>query len=292
MSRLLRPSLTVVAVMFLLAGGPPLAGKLGEKTALVTVVAEAGTPVLDLAVKDFIVKEDGKKREVLSVKVADDLLSVALLVDTAKPAMGAEFPTRDLRTATAAFVTSVHAVNPDAGIALWQVAGAATVTVDFTNKGDDLQRAIARLYPDQQSAAVMLEALDAAAKKLATRPAPRRALVSVDFNSPEGSTDRMVQQSADSITKSGATFWAISVRGTGPSNANREEVLDKLTRSNGGRRFSSIDGTGLEANLKKLAATLASQYVVTFTSPSDSPAKATAFETTRGVKVLATPFMR
>jgi hypothetical protein len=230
MSRLIRPLLSAVAVILLLADGRPVAGKLGEKTALVTVVAEAGTPILDLVVKDFIVKEDGKKREVLGVKVADDLLSVALLVDTAKPAMGAEFPTRDLRTATAAFVTSVHAVNPDAGIALWQVAGAATATVDFTNKGDDLQNAIARLYPNQQASAVMLEALDAAARKLAARPAPRRALLSVDFNSPEGSTDRMVQQSADSITKSGATFWAISVRGTGQTSANREEVLDKMAR--------------------------------------------------------------
>jgi hypothetical protein len=139
---------------------------------------------------------------------------------------------------------------------------------------------------------LILEALEAAAKKLAARPAPRRALVSVDFNSPEGSTDRMVQQSADSITKSGATFWAISVRGTGQTNANREEVLDKMTKSNGGRRFSSIDGTGLEANLRKVAASLTSQYLVTFTSPSDSPARATTFETTGGPKVLQTPFMR
>ena len=44
--------------------------------------------------------------------------------------------------------------------------------------------------------------------------------------------------------------------------------------------------------LKKIAASLTSQYLVTFTSPNDNPAKVTLFETTRGPKVLPTPFMR
>ena len=185
-----------------------------------------------------------------------------------------------------------HAVNPDARIALWQFASAAIVTVDFTNKTGDLETAISTLFPNQQTGAVLLEAAEAAGKQLAARPTSRRAIVTVDFSSPERSTDAKLQQAADSITNSGATLWAVSVRGMGGMSPNREELLDQMTKASGGKRYSSVDSSGLEAMLKKVAASLTSQYVVTFARPGDGPAKTTTFETVGGPKVLLTPFMR
>jgi hypothetical protein len=117
-------------------------------------------------------------------------------------------------------------------------------------------------------------------------------VVSIDFNSTEVSSDRMVQEAADSLTNSGATFWAVSARDTGPSSGNREEVLNKMTKASGGRRFSTVVSSGLEGLLKTVAASLTSQYIVTFTHPGDSPSRSTTFETVRGAKVLLTPFMR
>jgi VWFA-related protein len=292
MRRVLRASVVLVAAILLTIEARPLAVRPGEKAALVTVVAEAGTPIRDLKAGDFIVKEDGKKREVVSAQLSDDPLSVVLVLDTSQSPLGAPRSPQDLRNATAAFVKSIRAVNPTAGIALVRCGGAAVTTIDFTSKDSDLEATISKLYPDQQSNAVLLEALEASSKKLGERPAPRRALVSVDFNSSESSNDHMVQQAADSITNSGATLWAVSIRGTGPTSANREEVLNKMTKASGGKRFSSIDSTGLEALLKTVAATITSQYVVTFTHPGDGPAKSTTFETVGGPKVLLTPFMR
>jgi hypothetical protein len=69
-------------------------------------------------------------------------------------------------------------------------------------------------------------------------------------------------------------------------------TLNKMTKASGGRRFSSVDSTGLEGMLKTVAASLTSQYIVTFTRPGDGNAKATTFETVDGKKVLLTPFMR
>jgi len=130
------------------------------------------------------------------------------------------------------------------------------------------------------------------ARKLEARPAPRRAMVTIDFSSSDGSADRTVQQAADALTNSGATLWAVSVRGTAPTSANREEVLNKMTKATGGKRFSSVESSGLEGMLKNVAASLTSQYVVTFTRPGDATAKSTTFETVDGKKVLLTPFMR
>ena len=277
--------------MLLMAGRLPAARQV-ERVALVTVVAEAGTPIRDLAAADFVVKEDGRKREVTAARLAPDPLNVALMLDVAQPPRGAALPAKELRTAAATFVKTIHGVNPDAQISLWLVASAPIVTVDFTNKTADLTNAIELLFPNQQSGAVMLEAVNAAGKQLAEKRTSRRAIVTVDFNSPEGSVDGMLQKAADSVTNSGATLWSASIRPGPGTSQNREELLDRMTKVSGGRRFSGSDAMAIDSMLKKIAASLTSQYLVTFTSPSDKPARTTTFETTRGPKVLATPFMR
>jgi hypothetical protein len=96
-----------------------------------------------------------------------------------------------------------------------------------------------------------------------------------------------------SVHDSGATLWPVTVKGTlGGDDPNREDVLNKLSQANGGMRFSSLDASGLEGNLKRVAASLRSQYVVTFARPGDGPVNTVTFETAGGLKVLLTPFMR
>jgi hypothetical protein len=102
----------------------------------------------------------------------------------------------------------------------------------------------------------------------------------------------MMKKAIDSVHNAGATVWAVSVRGTAPAVQIREEVLNKLTKANGGMRLTSVDSTGLDGMLKRVANSLSSQYVVTFVRPSGSSPKTTEFATTRGAKVLLTPFMR
>jgi len=292
MCRIAGPSLSLFALIFVMVDGGRAAPRPAEKAALVTVLAEAGSPIRGLTAKDFIVKEDGKRREVLDARLATDPLTVALVLDTAQPARGAALPTQELRAAATAFVHTIHGVEPNARIALWQFASAAIATVDFTDKADDLAGAIARLFPNVQSTAVLLDAVEAVGKQLAEKTTSRRVMMTVDFNSPEGSTDGMLQKAADSITNSGATLWAASVRPGRGTSANREELLDTMTKVSGGRRFLAADALALQGILKKVAASLTSQYVVTFNHPGDTAARSTTFETIGGPKVLATPFMR
>ena len=241
MSTVLRTSLSLslVAASLLAGEARPAAGRPGQKTALVTVVAEGGTAIRNLTAKDFIVKEDGSKREVVDVRLSDDPLSIVLLLDTTQPPMGVTHPTQDLRSAVKTFVTTVHTGSPDAQIALGEFAGASVTIVDFTNKTADLDKGIARLVPNPQSIAVLLEGLVDAGKKLAARPAPRRAIVTVDFHSAEGSAEKTMKAAVTSIHDSGATLWPVTVRGTTlkGDDTNREEVLNKATKANGGMRF-------------------------------------------------------
>jgi hypothetical protein len=263
-----------------------------QKTALVTVVADADKPIADLTAKDFVVKEDGKTREVVAAERMSEPLFITLLVDTSQPAIGVLAPTQDLRRALSAFVQTIKGGAADAQIAMITLAGASVTKVDFTAEPGPIDKEIQRMFPSQQSDAVVIEALVDAGKKLSEKPSPRRAIVAVDFNSPDTSAPRTMKAAAEDIRKAGATVWSASIRGTLQSTSTREEVLNVVTRSSGGTRLSAVEPTGLESMLKSIANSLLSQYSLTFIRPDAGPVKSAQAETTRGQKVLFSPWMR
>jgi hypothetical protein len=290
-ARVVSAGALLIAAVCLLSPALASAPQGQQKMALVTVVADASGPIRDLTAKDFTVTEDGQKREVVSAALADDPLSIALLVDVAQPPPGVTPPVQDLRNALNAFVKAVQSQNAGAKIALSEFAGAATPRVPFGAKPGDLDAAIGRLYPNAQGQAVLLEALVDAGKQLGSQPPPRRAIVSVDFNSAEGSAERTMKNAIEEVHKAGATLWSVSIRGSVVTTPSREEVLNKIVQANGGLRLMPVDVSGLDPNLKIVANSLASQYTVSFVRPGGNP-KVTKFETTRGAKVQQTPWMR
>ena len=282
---------TLVAVP--LAGLPaPARQDVVHKTALVTVVAEAGGPVANLGTRDFVVREDRATRTVLDVRPATEPLFITLLVDTIRTPAGVLAPTQDYRRGLAAFVSTIKGGNPDAQFAILDFAGATVTAVDFTTQAPMLDGFIQRLFPNRQADAVLIEAVVAGAKMLGDKPSPRRAIVVVDFNARDSSAVKAMQQAEAIVNNSGATVWTVTVRSTSATSSNREEVLNVVTRASGGTRLTLIDPSGLEAMLKSVANSLLSQYTVTFARPVNATVKSTRMETAKGGKVLLTPWMR
>src|SRR5918993_936496 len=81
-----------------------------ERVAYVSAYDEkTRAPITGLGVRDFVVREDGATREVLSVTPATSAMAVAILVDNTQAATD---HIADIRRALAAFVKSLQGVGP------------------------------------------------------------------------------------------------------------------------------------------------------------------------------------
>ncbi len=256
------------------------------RTAYVTVLDNSDAPVTDLTAAEIVILEDGNPRPVTEVKPAPEPLAVALLVDTAKPRMGDQAPTRDLRVGLTTFIKIVQGANPASKIAVMDMAGAAVMMQDFTDKTPDLTRAIGRLIPSQRTSAVVLEALVDIGKAIGKQASPRRAVVSIDFDS-QDTSGVQGDDIAKAIQGAGTAVWAVSVRGAGGSPM-REAALDAITEISGGLRLTTVSVAALESRLQIVAKALTSQYLVTYLRPSGSAVRQVRVAAARGAKFLAT----
>ena len=75
-----------------------------ERQLIVSVVDSNGTPIADLDASDFVVREDGARREILDVRPDTERKQIALLVDTSQAAAPA---VRDFKRAAKSFIETM-----------------------------------------------------------------------------------------------------------------------------------------------------------------------------------------
>jgi len=298
---LLAASLALVAIATV--GATPLRHNREIKSLLVTVLDQNNEPLRDLKAREFLVSEDGTQREVISARLIDDPLYVALLVDTARPVPGAQYPIQELRRGLSAFSRRVLSGTEGSEIVIFDIAVAGSIMVPYSSRFDPLNAWIKRLAPSPQATGVLLETLVEAARDLMPKPSPRRAIVSVTFDSPESSAvpPNVV---ADVVLKAGAAYWPVSVRGTALGAANlglhsdkalsplREALFSSLPDQSGGMRVSAVTALALESLLKKVAEALTAQYEVIYARPDGVGAKTIDAGARRGAKVLRAVWIR
>jgi hypothetical protein len=272
-----------------------------QKAIIVTVLDQAGAAVRNVTAGDLGVVEDGATREVVDVKPATDPMNIAILVDNTKPTMGKNAPTQELRAALTTFVKTIQGASPESQIGLWEFGGAGVMIQKLTTKTDDLLKRIARMFPGQQPGGVLLEALVDTSKEVSKKGmGPRRIILSVSFNSPEVSTMEP-RDVAVAMRKAGVNFWAVQIEGNGDSSAasngtsmTRDLILNNVTAASGGMRFLGVSAISLEAQVKKIADALTSQYIVTYARPASAPSTVTNIQAVskKGMKALTAPWVQ
>jgi VWFA-related protein len=259
----------------------------GERTIFFGALDQAGKPVKDLKADEILIREDGVDREIVSVRPTAETLNVMLLADTSS---AAEDMLRDLRVSLTSFVRQVQSVNADAQISLMEFGQAAVTVVPFTTSAQDLEKGINTLVGKPRTGSVLLEAINAASNSLAKRPSPRRAIVALNVEPSDEQSREDSKRIIESLRKSVAQLWCVSIQRGALRNPQRDVVLNVLTKNTGGDRQFIVGQSAIETHLKNFADALTTQYEATYKRPA---AKATAVQigvTRQGVTLHASGF--
>jgi hypothetical protein len=239
-SALAQPPLRLLAAILVpLACAWPTGAQTIEREMFVSVLDQADKPVLTLGVPDFIVREDGRVREVLRARRATDVIDVALLVDTSQ-ALGSQV--NDVRQGLEAFIARMR---PQAQISIVGLGDRPTIYTDFTNSQEQLAAGVGRIFSIQGAGTYTLEAVGEVLKGLEKRKPERSAIVVLWAGGPEYSTPAYEPLVAG-LKARGTALHVIAI-GSGVPNdirttegRSRELLFDQGTTVTGGRRDDRV----------------------------------------------------
>ena len=248
------------------AAGAPI-----TRTVYVVATDSKRVPVKDLKPDEFVVKEDGKIREVVKAQLATEPMQVCIIVD--------DNGTGLFRSGIAAFVQRLLGRNQ---FAIQTVTGQVMKVLDYSSDVKALSEAITGLKaragaPDGGQ---LLAGISEAANDQTRRKAIRPIILALTVGGEEHST-LPAHHVLNQIRDSGAALYVTSVapsalRGTaavekpadlleGPLNLN--EVLGDGSKQSGGRHDEIVAAAGIVAGLQLVAEELANQYVVSYVLP-------------------------
>jgi VWFA-related protein len=248
-----------LALAILAAASAPAFAQADERVIYTSVVDRDGAPVLDLTLKDFIVREDGQAREVLRVARDNDPLQIALLVDNSvsmRPHLSL------LRRAVTAFI---DATREDVQLALITLAERPTILVGYTTDRATLRKAADRMFAFE-AANYLLDGIAETSQGLSKRTMWRSAIAVITGAGPEMSY-RQYTEVLRFFRAGGASLHVVQVGG-GLGGQGREIVVSRGTSETGGRFDEVLVPTSLELKSRQLATELSNQYRVTYARPS------------------------
>jgi VWFA-related protein len=294
---MVRPLLALTSALCMSAAGfeaqnAPAATR--AHTVYVSVHEDTGAPVLDLTPADFVIKEDGKTRDVLKVELARTPLQLMILVDD----NGTGF-------FRAGLIQFVQQLQGRAEMAVSSVVGQTQQLVDYTTNIETVANAITTLSarPGTPDGGQLLEGIFQASREQQRRESARPVIVALTVGGEEHSTVP-AHHVLDQLAKSRSKLYVIqvvanttlrsTVQVTKPAallgeNLNLSEVLGEGPKQTGGWRQEIVAATGIVQGLSRLAAELKNQYAVEYSRPpkGKSIEKLNVSVTRRGLNLRA-----
>ena len=235
-----------------------------ERTLFVSAVDAKGEPVEGLGPDAFVVREDGRRREVLRVSRATEPIDLALLVDNSQAV------TDEITYIREALSKFVAAMGKEHRIALIGLAERPTVLVPYTTDRAQLATAIGRFFFTTGSGMTLVDALFETSRGLRSRDGERAIFVPVVTDGVEF-TNRYSKDVVRELREAGVSVHAVTI-GRFPysdehSTRERGFVLDDAPRATGGQRITMLAPQALPALMERLARELSAQYKVVFGRP-------------------------
>jgi len=232
-----------------------------ERTLFVSAVNEKGETVDGLGPDAFVIREDGRRREVLRVSRATEPLDVALMVDNSQAATDEVVFLRDGLTRFVAAMGEQHR------IALIGLAERPTAIVQYTTDRKQLTTAIGRLFSIGGSGMTLLDALYETSRGLRKRDSVRAAFVPVVTDGTEF-TNRYAKDVSRELRESGVALHAVTIGRFQYSDEHsvreRSFLVDDGPKTTGGQRIELLVANPLGDVMERLARELSSQYKVVY----------------------------
>jgi hypothetical protein len=249
-------------------------------------------PIEDLQPADFLVKEDGKEREVISAVAATQPLQIVVLVD--------DNGTGIFRYGLARFAESLQG---RAEMAIRVVTNQVQTVVNFTPDVKVWMAGISRMTvrPATPEGGQLIEGIVTAASDLRKREARRPAIVALTVGGSEQSP-RMSTNVLDELWRSHAALHVVFAETiarpaptvTKPSdllenNFNLSKVIGDGPKESGGIRRDVLTAGLVQTEVQQVAADLLNQYEITYVRPGggNAPRKLQVSVRRDGASVVA-----
>jgi len=271
-----------------------VAQQAGVRTVYVAAQSGKGVPVPDLGATDFVVKEDGKVREIVKAELATAPLHVALLLDDGGLAING------IRQGAGQFIETLQGKGE---FTILTIGARALTLVDFTSSAPALYDGIRNLFARKTESSDLLDGILQVTAEFQRRKAERPVIVAIAAETEEVSSAQ-APVVLDEIQKSRAKFYYIGLgspvtagtrpalnantpdRSTEAETASRNAVLGAAPKSSGGRSEQSLQPTGVPVLMKQFADEIAAHYAITYST--DAPQAKLSVESRRkGVTVRA-----
>jgi hypothetical protein len=259
------------AVVTLLAAAPDAADQANprERHVYVTVMGPKDVPIKDVTAQEFIVREDGRAREVLRVEPAPPASHIALLVDDSAATSN---PMPYVRLALLDLSRYLVALAPPPQVSIVTFGERPTTRQAFTTHSSVLQDAIGKIFPISSAGAYFLEAVVELASDFRKRQIERPMIVAfIADDGPEfSSTGR--NEVATALQRSNASLWTLVLQKGSPNLNSREwqeraQVISDVGLQSGGTTKTIISDLGIGPAFTWVASLLTSQYRVTYSRP-------------------------
>jgi VWFA-related protein len=293
MTRVLTVLVAAVAALGLTTGVG--ARQTSQRTVYVTATTGKYVPVMDLAASDFVVKEDGKAREIVKAERATVPLHVALMLDNGGVAINA------IRQGSAELV---KALQGNATFTVVTIGGRALTLVEFTDSVPTVFVGLGNLLARNTTTTDLLDGMLELSAEFQRRKAERPVIIAIATEGEEVSNTR-APVVLEALQKSGTRLYYIGLgppvtqgsrpslagnrpdSGTDAETANRNTVLGTGPKNSGGRSEQVLQDTGLVPLMKQFADELLNQYAVTYAT--DAPQAKLNVETKRKGVTLRAP---
>jgi hypothetical protein len=277
MNRILGPRLvlTAAACAGLLVAQPVDAQReQRERSILVGAVGAKDTPLTDLTIKDFSVRENGATREVVRVQAAPPPTHIVLLIDdSAATQIALPF----VRDSLPKFVARMADLSPAPQIGLWSFGERPTKRVDVTPNPSAVLDGIKKLFPIQGAGGYLLQGIievtdDLRKKKVGTEGFSSPIIVAFVA---EGGVEYSSHQRSQIITalkNTGTSLWSVTLQqGTQPMNTTesreRAAVLGDVTTDSGGMNKVILTPQAIDSAFATVGSIISSRYLVTYVRP-------------------------